>query len=77
MDRVYKAMRGKVIRYYGYEGIVCGYSDGRYLAATTTKPDCSFRKVDKGTTIEDAYKDVKYRYFYFNEADFGKQKLKL
>ncbi len=74
MDRVYKEMRGRVIRYDGYEGIVCGYSDGRYLAATETKPMCSFRKVDKGTTIEEGYKDTKYRYFYLNEADFIKQK---
>jgi hypothetical protein len=77
MDRVYKSMRGKIIRFKGYEGIVCGYSDGRYLAATETKPMCSFRKVDKGTTIEEDYKDSRYRYFYFNEADFSKQKKKV
>ena len=74
MDRVYKSMRGKTIRYEGYEGVICGYSDGRYLAATETKPECSFRKVDKGTTIEDDFKDSRYRYFYLNEADFIKQK---
>ena len=74
MDRVYKELRGKVIRYDGYEGVVCGYSDGRYLAATMTKPMCSFRKkVEKDTFIEEEYKDVKYRYFYMNEADMIKQ----
>ena len=76
MDRVYKSLRGNVIRYKGYEGVVCGYSDGRYLAATETKPMCSFRKIDKGTVIEEAYKDVKYRYFYVNESDMIKQQLK-
>lgn len=77
MDRVYKALRGKVMKYEGYEGVVCGYSDGRYLAATETKPMCSFRKVEKDTVIEEAYKDVKYRYFYFKESDFINQKSKL
>lgn len=74
MNRVYKAIRGKTVKFQGYSGTVCGYGDGTFIAATEDKSQCSFRKLDKGTVIEELYKDTKYRYFYVNESDILKKK---
>jgi hypothetical protein len=75
MDRVYKKIKGKTIKYDGYSGIVCGASDGKYIAATEEKPKCSFRRLDKKTDswVEEEFKDIKYRYFYCNEWDIYMQ----
>jgi len=77
MNRVYKAIKGKTVKFGTYSGIICGYGDATFIAATEDKPPYSFRKLDKGTTIEEEYKDSKYRYFYVNESDLPANKRKI
>ena len=77
MNRIYKTIKGKTVKFGEYEGTICGFGDGTFIAATEQKPLYSFRKLDKGTTIEEEYKDNKYRYFYVNESDIQSNKRKI
>lgn len=78
MNRIYKTIRGKTVKFGEFEGTICGFGDGTCIAATEQKPLYSFRKLDKGTVIEiEEYKDSKYRYFYVNESDLPANKRKI
>lgn len=52
----------------GVEGIVVGFCDNNLIGACEScNPIYSFRRLDKNTYIDDAYKDNKWRYFYVSE----------
>lgn len=79
MNRVYEVIKGKELKYYDYSGYVCGYTEDKFILATTDKTEKSFRKFHKGDMpfIEEGYKDVKFRYVWIDEIDVEKQHSKL
>jgi len=79
MNRVYRKIKGRVLKYNGYEGVVCGYSHDKFILATKDKTEKSFRKFDKGETpfIEEEFKSLEYRYIWCNELDVYKQHHKM
>ena len=74
-NRVYEIIKGKELVYSDYKGIVCGFTEDKFIIATTDKTDKSFRKLEKidSSFIEDAYKELPYRYVYCQESDVYKQ----
>jgi hypothetical protein len=79
MNRAYKKIRLKSLKYHDYSGVVCGYTEDKFILATTDKTEKSFRKLDKrdSTFIEEAYRELPYRYVYCQESDVYKQHPKL
>lgn len=78
MERIYKKLKGKKVKYPDCEGIVCGYTENRLVMAVEGSPNASFRRFDKGGGfVEEEYKDARFRYLYTNEVDVYKSNPRL
>lgn len=79
MLRIYKKVKGKLIKYDNCEGVICGYTDNRLLIAVEDKPECSFRQREakQEMFVEEEFKDEKYRYVYCDEMIVYRQHKKL
>jgi len=79
VDRIYNRFKGKTFTQGGYTGELAGFCDGKYILAfdlTQTdqaSPISSFRRLDKGSFVEETYKDQKWRYVYINENQMDLQ----
>jgi hypothetical protein len=73
MEIVYKRYKNKVITHNNYTATCCGYTDSNLILATTDRPNCCFRKVDKSMYIQDDFRDVKFKYVFEDEQEFLKQ----
>lgn len=69
MDKVYQKYRLKEVTNNGYTGTLVGFSEDRFLLAAEEKdaPSYSFRRLDKGSFVEEEYRDKRFRYWYVNE----------
>lgn len=75
MNRVYRVIKGKELKYHDYSGLIVGYVSDKFILATTDKTEKSFRKFDKRDIpfIEEEYKDSKFKYIWLDESDVYKQ----
>lgn len=69
MERIYEKYKGKKIN----NGVVCGYNETHILLAVEDNPTASFKRLYKGTFVEDKYKDKAFRYIYCDERTIEKQ----
>lgn len=74
MQRIYEKYKLKEVTNNGYTGTLVGFSEDRFLLAANEKdaPSYSFRRLDKGSFVEEAYKERPYKYWYLNEATLDK-----
>lgn len=73
MERIYNKYKDQEVTINGFTGKLAGYSEDRFLLAAENAPSYSFRRLDKGSFIDEKYKDSKYRYWYCNETILDKQ----
>ena len=70
MKQLYQKIKGLHFTRHDKDCVLVGYSDGHFILATeTTNSTWFFRKTDKGTFIEQEFKDPKYRYHYIDENE--------
>lgn len=68
MEQLFEIYKFKTFTHQdGVEGQIVGYCDNNLIGACECNPIYSFRRLDKNTYIDEAYKDTKYRYFYVSE----------